>query len=100
MHSITVYELKKWLSANEPVQLIDVREAEEHNEFNIGGMHIPLAIIQNHVEEIKKDIPVVIYCRKGVRSMIAIQKLEQKYPFDNLLNLTGGMEEWKKMVNQ
>ena len=57
-------------------------------------------IIQNHVEEIKKDIPVVIYCRKGVRSMIAIQKLEQKYPFDNLLNLTGGMEEWKKMVNQ
>ena len=79
-------------------QLIDVREEEEHDEFNIGGTLIPLAQITRYLYSIAKDKPVVFYCRKGIRSQFAIQKLQEKYPFDNLFNLIGGTEAWKRAL--
>jgi rhodanese-related sulfurtransferase len=75
--------------------LIDVREPDEHAEFNIGGQLIPLGEIVQQVEKIATDKPVIIYCRKGIRSQIAIQRLQEKFPFANLINLIGGTEAWK-----
>ncbi len=95
---ISPAELAELLRNGKEIQLIDVREPEENAEFNIGGDLMPLGTIQNQLEKIRKDIPVVVYCRKGIRSMIAIQKLESRFPFTNLINLTGGMEKWKKEV--
>jgi rhodanese-related sulfurtransferase len=34
-----------------------------------------------------------------VRSQIAIQRLEDKFGFTNLINLSGGMYAWKKSIN-
>lgn len=73
--------------------LIDVREDFEHEDFNIGGQLIPLSEILQHASTIPRDIPVVVYCRKGIRSQIAIQRLEDKFGFTNLLNLEGGVEK-------
>ena len=96
MKSITVTELKI-LSENETnFQLIDVREPEEHEAFNIGGELIPLGEIAQQVQKIATDKPVIIYCRKGIRSQIAIQRLLEKFPFTNLINLVGGTEAYKK----
>ncbi len=80
----------------EDFQLVDVREVLEHEDFNIGGELIPLHEITNRVDKIETGKPVVIYCRKGIRSQIAIQRLQQKFPFTNLFNLIGGTEAWKK----
>jgi rhodanese-related sulfurtransferase len=96
MTSITVQELKKRISEKEDLVLIDVREPWEHADFNIGGLLIPLDDILTKVEMISKEKPVVFYCRKGVRSLFAIQKLQQKFNFSNLINLTGGMEAWQR----
>ena len=96
MNSITAYELHEWLSLGTPVQLIDVREPHEHEAFNIGGTLIPLSTITNNLERVETSIPVVFYCRVGVRSQIAIQRLQDKFPFENLVNLTGGTEAWKR----
>lgn len=98
MQSITVNELKQLLHSNTAIQLIDVREADEHDEFNIGGLLIPLGEIVQHVNEIEKEKPVIVYCRKGIRSQLAIQRLQDKYPFKNLINLIGGTEAWKKQA--
>ena len=99
MKNISVLQLVELLKSKEPIQLIDTREAEEHADFNIGGTLIPLADITKQLEQIDMDKKVVLYCRKGVRSQIAIQRLQQKFPFLNLYNLTGGMEAWKKQVS-
>ena len=96
MKSITSGELKKIINNKEDFQLIDTREDYEHNEFNIGGTLIPLGNIVSQLAQIEKEKPVIFYCRKGVRSQIAIQRLQQKYPFNNLYNLEGGMEAWRK----
>lgn len=80
----------------EDLQLIDVREPDEHAAFNISGELIPLNEIAQQVEKIATNKPVIIYCRKGIRSQIAIQRLQEKFPFTNLINLIGGTEAWKK----
>jgi rhodanese-related sulfurtransferase len=95
MNSITAIALKEKIDNAEDFQLIDVREPYEHEEFNISGQLIPLNEITHHIDEIATNKPVIIYCRKGIRSQIAIQRLQEKFPFTNLVNLIGGTEAWK-----
>lgn len=74
--------------------LVDVREAWEREAFNIGGMHISLGELAARYREIPTDKEVVVYCEKGIRSVIAIQRLEGA-GFANLINLSGGMKAWR-----
>lgn len=97
MNSISVQQLKQKIESHEDFQLIDVREPDEHEEFNIGGELIPLSLITQQTTNISTHKPVIIYCRKGIRSQIAIQRLQEKFPFQNLINLIGGTEAWKKL---
>lgn len=91
---ISAQELKQKMSKGEQPFLLDVREEFEHELFNIGGLLIPLGEVLNKAAKIPSDQPVVVYCRKGIRSQIAIQKLQEK-GFLNLINLKGGVEKWE-----
>lgn len=97
MKVISVKELKNQLRKTDNIVLVDVREGDEHEAFNIGGMHIPLNDLISQSNNIPRDTQVIVYCKKGIRSQIAIQRLEDKFGFTNLYNLTGGMEEWQKI---
>ena len=99
MNLITAIALKHKIDNAEDFQLIDVRESYEHNDFNIGGVLIPLNEIAQQVAKIATDKPVIIYCRKGIRSQIAIQRLQEKFAFTNLINLIGGTQAWKKQFD-
>ena len=96
MHQLTPQELKEKLDSNADVLLIDIREDWEREEYNIGGVHIPMGEIPSKLSEIPKDKEVVLYCEKGIRSTITIQRLET-LGFHNLINLSGGMKAWKMM---
>jgi len=100
MNSISPAILLDKLSEGEDIQLIDVRESWEHEAFNIGGTLIPLDEIGYRIEDISETKPVVFYCQKGIRSVIAIQKILQKKNFSNLYNLEGGMLAWKNQVGE
>lgn len=100
MNQISPAGLKEKLDSNQPLQLIDVREQAEHETYNIGGRLIPLAEIINRKDSIQKDIPVIFYCKMGIRSQIAIQRLHEKYGFTNLINLQGGIERWKREMQK
>jgi rhodanese-related sulfurtransferase len=98
MQIITVSELKDRLDRGEKINLVDVREVSEHNEFNIGGELIPLGNIQamdiTQLEALR-DQEVVCYCRSGNRSGQACQILDM-LGFKNTKNLQGGMLAWQK----
>ncbi len=98
MNQITPEALKKKMDSAEPFQLVDVREPLEHNAYNIGGLLLPLGEIMEKKDSIERDIPVVLYCKMGIRSQIAIQRLQEKYGFTNLINLQGGVERWKREI--
>lgn len=97
---ITLRDLKKWKAQLTDFELIDVREEEEHEFFNIGGKHIPLEDVMRESDNIRTDIPVIVYCKRGIRSQIAIQKLERKFGFDNLYNLQEGIISLMKKKGQ
>ena len=88
---ITVQEFYQWQVQGEPFQLIDVREPHEYEAANIGGELIPLATVSEYPDRFSGDKKVVVHCRSGVRSAKAIRELEDKFGFDNLYNLKGGI---------
>jgi adenylyltransferase/sulfurtransferase len=100
MLSITATELKEKLAAKADIVLIDVREPFEHEDYNIGGTLIPMNTLMEQIEKIPTNKTVVLYCAKGIRSTIVIQRLEEKYGYSNLINLSGGMGAWKKLTGE
>ncbi len=91
MKEINFNELQDWKTRALDFHLIDVREAEEHASFNIGGQLIPLSHILRQADEIPLDRPVVFYCKRGIRSQIAIQRLQQKLGIQDFYNLRSGI---------
>lgn len=95
MEAVTVQELKQWLDEGREILLLDVREDFERELFHIGGEWVPLGEIQT-IEAFPEHKPVVCYCRKGIRSMIAIQRLQPKFPHIRFYNVTGGLSAWQE----
>ena len=98
MELITVEDLKSRIENGEKLHLIDVREPNENEEYNIGGILLPLGQIQNKlIDEIKdlKNEEVIFYCRSGNRSGQACRFLET-LGFTNTKNLEGGMLKWRE----
>ena len=98
MITITADEIKTRMDAGETLHLVDVREPDEHAEFNIGGTFLPLGNIQmmlvDEIDELKNE-ELICYCRSGKRSMQACMMLET-FGFTNVKNLEGGMLNWKE----
>ena len=96
---ITVQELKKMRDEGTPHQLIDVREAHESDVASIQGLLIPMGDVMDRVEELKKDIPVIVHCRSGARSRAIVEALQGNFEFDNLFNLKGGILAWANEID-
>ncbi len=101
MKTITAEELKARIDAGEELNIVDVREPHEHEEFNIGGTLYPLGrILSMDVDELEnlKEQEVIFYCRSGNRSGQACMFAETM-GFTNVVNLTGGMLNWREKYN-
>jgi rhodanese-related sulfurtransferase len=79
-----------------PVQLVDVREAEEFTGplgHIRGAKLIPLDQLACRVDELSRTTPVVTICRSGARSAQAVVLL-QRSGLEQVANLSGGMLRW------
>ena len=70
MKQLSVAELSNWKAKNQDFQLIDVREEEENEAYNIGGDLIPLDEIIRNKEKINQDKPVVFYCKSMIKRIL------------------------------
>ncbi len=93
---INTADLKKWIEEDKVFQLIDVREKEEYASINIEGQNIPVSKIKTETHQIEDDIPVVLVCQTGKRSMSVLNFLKKEHDFDNLLSLEGGLKSYLK----
>jgi len=97
MKTIDVQSLKSKIDAGESPHLIDVRESSEHDEFNIGGILLPLGNIRvGEIDPIAnlKEKEIYLYCRSGNRSGQAALILESM-GFSDVTNVVGGMLAWQ-----
>ncbi len=100
VHEIEAADLAVLLNQKDAIQIVDVREPYE---FAINSLPqadlIPLKTVSESLNRIRKDIPVIFYCRLGIRSAQAIDEIQKKYGYTNLKNLKGGINAWAAIVN-
>ncbi|MFT5698830.1 MAG: rhodanese-related sulfurtransferase/rubrerythrin [Desulforhopalus sp.] len=75
-------------------QLVDVRQPKEYQEQHIpGAILIPLKELKERINDLRHDLPTIVYCRSGVRSKAGCQILRDNN-FTEVLNLSGGILQW------
>ncbi len=83
-----------------PLTLLDVREEWEHHYVRFPhSLLIPLSRLPENMGEIPRDLPVIVYCHTGVRSILACYFLCQN-GYKNVLNLDGGIDAYAQRVDQ
>ena len=81
------------------VVLLDVRNNNEVEFCKIeGSIHIPLPELQSRFGELDSAADMIIYCRSGARSRMAVDFLQQS-GFKKLRNMTGGILLWSDQVD-
>jgi rhodanese-related sulfurtransferase len=79
--------------------LIDVREPWETELCRIdGSLDLPMGEIQESLDQIPNDRPVVVLCHHGIRSMQVVGWLRGQ-GWNNATNLRGGIALWADRVD-
>jgi hydroxyacylglutathione hydrolase len=95
---ITSGELAERLRAGE-VAVLDVRGRAEWEAGHLPGVeNVPVGHLEDRLEEIPRDRPLVVHCQGGARSAIAASLLRSR-GFENVVNLAGGYADWQAAGN-
>lgn len=96
---ITVKDLKNRLDAGENLFILDVRDPHEAEISSMGANKlIPKNVVRQRLNEIPRDVPVVVHCRTGVRSADVVRWLEDE-GYTNAVNLLGGINAWAGKID-
>ena len=95
MSECTVFGLREQLE-NGDIHLVDVREQVEFAGSRVAeARSLPLSELEKRHTELDHSKPIYVMCRTGRRSAEA-QKLLARLGFQNVINVSGGIEEWRK----
>ncbi len=84
---------------NHPMLLVDIREPFEIELAKIEEtLAIPMGDVDQRISEIPRDIPVVFFCRNGIRSAQIVRQLVQR-SYTNVRNLHGGINAWADQID-
>lgn len=78
------------LMLDETYEIIDVRELSELPLAPFDHIRIPLSGIRKQIPPLDKD-RIILFCHSGVRSIIAGELLQEKYPDKAFYSLKGGI---------
>ena len=81
--------------------LVDVREPVEWERHIAGAVQVPRGLLEfsadptneRHLAELDPTKRVIVYCRSGSRSALAVRTLEA-LGYRNVANLDGGFNAW------
>ena len=92
---ISCQEAKKLIKERN-AQFVDVRTPEEFLSSQLpGAINIPLHVIDQLAEkQLDKSRPIVVFCRSGQRSQMALQILKSK-GFNEVFNM-GSFLAWNQ----
>jgi hydroxyacylglutathione hydrolase len=92
---LSVYDLKDKLENGEEMVILDVRGDKEWAGGHIkGARHIYVGHLEENLDEVPKDCPVIVYCGTSRRSNIAASILK-KHGYRKVYNVLGSMTAWK-----
>ena len=89
-----VEDLKNRIDQGKPTLILDVREPQEYQICSIpGATLIPLGDLPRRIQELDRDVDMIVHCKSGARSAKAV-KLMQEAGFTRAKNLKGGILAW------
>jgi monothiol glutaredoxin len=91
-------ELKEWLAQGKPMEVFDVRTAEERSTARIEGTVLLDEAGKERLESLDRDTVLVLHCHHGVRSRAAAEHC-LRMGFRTVYNVTGGIEAWSRDVD-
>jgi len=95
---IGIEEFKTYLN-REDVQVVDLRGTTEYNSGHVSGAdHVFIGSLPQHLDQISKDKPVVIYCQGGDRATIGYSLLV-RHGYTNIKNYSASLNEWVSQGN-
>ncbi len=95
--NISPLEVKQKLDAQADIFILDVRQPEEYAQGYVPQAYlIPLGELEQRLDEIPRDRPVIVVCGVGGRSATASERLDA-LGFDNIYNMPGGTLAWKAL---
>jgi len=96
---ITPETLAAQRRAGAPLAILDVREPWEAEICAIdGSILLPLSTLPENLSALPQEIPLVVVCHHGMRSMQAVMWLRSR-GFENAVNLEGGVDAWARRVD-
>jgi rhodanese-related sulfurtransferase len=101
VREMSVRQLQDKLTAGEPVYLIDVRQAWEHEFAALpDSCLIPLDQLLLRVAEVRppEGTPIIVYCHHGIRSRTGAAVLE-RHGWSEVYSLAGGIDAWSLRVD-
>lgn len=96
METLSIPELNARLKTLTSDELIlDVRTPEEYSEGHVpGSRNIPVNLVANHAQELKKFKSIYVYCRAGARAAVACQMLGSLGVAQTHCVDVGGFPDW------
>src|SRR5580698_1313521 len=86
--------LAEELAAQNPPVVIDIRTPREWSAGHLNrSINVPLAQLQQRIDELPHDRRIAVHCAGGYRSSIAASILHH-YGITNLIELAGGLAAW------
>ncbi len=92
--SINAEQARSLLNTDPEIQIVDVRQPKEYRQGHLPGARLlPVADLDERLDVLSRDRPVLVYCAIGGRSKVAAHMLAGR-GFTKVLNLSGGFKAW------
>ena len=96
---LTPQQVQDGLQKQPAPLLLDVREEDEVRLCALpGSLHIPMNLIPLRHNELPDDVPIIVYCHHGIRSLNVARYLAH-VGFENVANLQGGIDAWARQID-
>jgi adenylyltransferase/sulfurtransferase len=92
-NEIDTQTLHKWILLKN-ITIIDVREPYEFEEYNIGGINIPLSLLPQKASLINKENKIIFICQFGRKSAMAFKLFSTQFPEVKIYQLIGGLNAY------
>ena len=94
---VSIAEAKEIIAEDTDLLILDTRTQEEYDAGHIeGAILIPYNKIEINLEQLDgfEDKPILVYCRTGSRSEIAVDTLIEN-GFNKIYHMNQGYSRWK-----
>ena len=96
---VSMERVKYYLTAREPMVLVDLRPAKEYQQARIpGARSLPMAELEKRMNEVPKAGRVILYCDCPQSELIqeAYLSLRDDYDYRNISIMGDSFKEWVK----